>query len=118
MCSVRYMSNVCTFSYSYVWWGWEEWEAFIDWLALSGSPTFLSCLPGVQCRAPCRHQYAPVACGSRGGVAGAVAENGPDRVGFGRVFPGPCLPRLVWTQILLSLSLSKSPDSLGIAWGT
>ncbi|CAI5441685.1 unnamed protein product [Caenorhabditis angaria] len=33
---IRYFGNMCTFSYSFVWWKWEEWEEFIDWLALNG----------------------------------------------------------------------------------
>ena len=28
--------NVCTHSYSLVWYGRKEWEAFIDWQALLG----------------------------------------------------------------------------------
>lgn len=28
--------NVCTHSYTLVWYTWEQWSAFIDWLALSG----------------------------------------------------------------------------------
>lgn len=35
-CRIRYFSNVCTFSYSFVWWDWERWERHIDWLALQG----------------------------------------------------------------------------------
>jgi len=31
-----YIMNVCTHSYSLVWYGWKEWQAFIDWMALSG----------------------------------------------------------------------------------
>jgi len=31
-----YIMNVCTHSYSLVWYGWKEWEAFIDWQALLG----------------------------------------------------------------------------------
>ena len=33
---LNYLMNVCTHSYSLVWYSWTEWEAFIDWLALSG----------------------------------------------------------------------------------
>ncbi|PAV59351.1 hypothetical protein WR25_21394 [Diploscapter pachys] len=34
---VRYFGNPCTFSYSFVWWKWEEgWEKMLDWLALNG----------------------------------------------------------------------------------
>ena len=33
---LRYFGNVCTFSYSTVWWDWARWEKLIDWLALSG----------------------------------------------------------------------------------
>ncbi|KFM79407.1 Alpha-N-acetylglucosaminidase, partial [Stegodyphus mimosarum] len=32
----RYYQNVCTSSYSYVWWAWERWEQEIDWMALNG----------------------------------------------------------------------------------
>uniref|UniRef100_A0A8R1HLH2 Alpha-N-acetylglucosaminidase n=1 Tax=Caenorhabditis japonica TaxID=281687 RepID=A0A8R1HLH2_CAEJA len=32
----RYFGNMCTFSYSFVWWQWPEWERFIDWIALNG----------------------------------------------------------------------------------
>ncbi|XP_074117693.1 alpha-N-acetylglucosaminidase-like [Sminthopsis crassicaudata] len=32
----RYYQNVCTQSYSFVWWGWERWEREIDWMALNG----------------------------------------------------------------------------------
>jgi alpha-N-acetylglucosaminidase len=28
--------NVCTHSYALVWHGWQDWEAQIDWMALSG----------------------------------------------------------------------------------
>ena len=37
-----HVTQVCTHSYTLVWHGWEEWERFIDWMALV-SPT--------QCRA-------------------------------------------------------------------
>ena len=29
-----YMMNVCTHSYSLVWYSWNDWERFIDWMAL------------------------------------------------------------------------------------
>ena len=32
----RFMFNYCTFSYSMAFWGWEEWEKMIDWMALNG----------------------------------------------------------------------------------
>ncbi|KAM4691881.1 alpha-N-acetylglucosaminidase [Rhinophrynus dorsalis] len=32
----RYYQNVCTSSYSFVWWDWARWEKEIDWMALSG----------------------------------------------------------------------------------
>jgi hypothetical protein len=31
-----YIMNVCTHSYSLVWYSWQDWEAFIDWQALWG----------------------------------------------------------------------------------
>lgn len=32
----RYYQNVCTSSYSFVWWDWNRWEKEIDWMVLSG----------------------------------------------------------------------------------
>lgn len=37
-----YWMNVCTHSYSLVWYGWPEWEALLDWMALSGVNMFLA----------------------------------------------------------------------------
>uniref|UniRef100_A0A336LVK5 CSON005991 protein n=1 Tax=Culicoides sonorensis TaxID=179676 RepID=A0A336LVK5_CULSO len=31
-----YFQNVCTFSYSYVWWKFEDWRRHIDWIAMHG----------------------------------------------------------------------------------
>lgn len=33
---LRYYQNVCTSSYSFVWWDWKRWEREIDWMALNG----------------------------------------------------------------------------------
>jgi alpha-N-acetylglucosaminidase len=32
----RYYQNVCTESYSFVWWDWAQYEEHIDWMALNG----------------------------------------------------------------------------------
>lgn len=32
----RFFLNYCTFGYSMPWWTWEDWEHFIDWMALNG----------------------------------------------------------------------------------
>jgi alpha-N-acetylglucosaminidase len=37
-----YEDNVCTHSYSYVWYGEAEWTAHIDWMALQGVNVFLA----------------------------------------------------------------------------
>ena len=34
--SFRFYQNVCTYSYSFVWWAWPRWEYEIDWMALNG----------------------------------------------------------------------------------
>lgn len=31
-----YYQNVCTWSYSYAWWKWDDWQKHIDWMALNG----------------------------------------------------------------------------------
>ena len=32
----RFFLNYCTYGYTMPWWKWEEWEHFIDWMALQG----------------------------------------------------------------------------------
>lgn len=32
----RFFLNYCTFGYTMPWWKWEQWERFIDWMALNG----------------------------------------------------------------------------------
>ena len=32
----RFFLNYCTFGYTMPWWGWQQWEHFIDWMALNG----------------------------------------------------------------------------------
>lgn len=32
----RYALNFCTYSYSMAFWGWDEYEAFLDWAAMNG----------------------------------------------------------------------------------
>ncbi len=32
----RYYQNVCTVSYSFVWWNWTRWQREIDWMAMTG----------------------------------------------------------------------------------
>lgn len=33
---VRYALNFCTYSYTMAFWDWDEYEAFLDWAAMSG----------------------------------------------------------------------------------
>lgn len=35
-CERRFFLNYCTFGYTMPWWKWEDWERFIDWMALNG----------------------------------------------------------------------------------
>lgn len=32
----RFFLNYCTYGYTMPWWTWEDWEHFIDWMALNG----------------------------------------------------------------------------------
>jgi alpha-N-acetylglucosaminidase len=32
----RFFLNYCTFGYTMLWWKWDDWERFIDWMALNG----------------------------------------------------------------------------------
>ena len=32
----RFFLNYCTYGYTMPWWKWEEWEHFIDWMAMNG----------------------------------------------------------------------------------
>ncbi|KAK4887646.1 hypothetical protein RN001_003917 [Aquatica leii] len=38
----RYYQNVCTTSYSFVWWTWADWEKHIDWMVLNSYNLVLS----------------------------------------------------------------------------
>ena len=38
----RYYGNICTHSYSFVWWNWTQWEEHIDWAAMHGINLFLA----------------------------------------------------------------------------
>ena len=38
-----YLMNVCTHSYSLVWYDWNQWEAFLDWASLMGINNLLAC---------------------------------------------------------------------------
>ncbi|KAF5300022.1 hypothetical protein FQR65_LT09279 [Abscondita terminalis] len=38
----RYYQNVCTASYSFVWWTWADWEKHIDWIVLNSYNLVLS----------------------------------------------------------------------------
>lgn len=40
----KYALNFCTFSYTMAFWGWEEYEAFIDWCAMNGINLMLDVL--------------------------------------------------------------------------
>lgn len=31
-----YYQNVCTWSYSFAWWKWDDWQKHIDWIAMQG----------------------------------------------------------------------------------
>lgn len=31
-----YYQNVCTWSYSFAWWQWPDWQRHIDWIAMQG----------------------------------------------------------------------------------
>ena len=37
----RYALNFCTYSYTMAFWNWDEYEAFLDWAAMSGINTML-----------------------------------------------------------------------------
>ena len=37
-----YFMNVCTHSYSLVWYNWSDWSKFLDWMSLSGINIFLA----------------------------------------------------------------------------
>lgn len=32
----RFFLNYCTFGYTMPWWSWQQWEHFIDWMAMNG----------------------------------------------------------------------------------
>ena len=32
----RFFLNYCTYGYTMPWWGWEQWQRFVDWMAMNG----------------------------------------------------------------------------------
>lgn len=32
----RFFNNTCTFGYTYAFWDWDQWQRFIDWMAMNG----------------------------------------------------------------------------------
>ncbi len=32
----RFFNNTCTFGYTFAYWNWDEWQRFIDWMAMNG----------------------------------------------------------------------------------
>ena len=32
----RFFNNTCTFGYTFVYWKWDQWQRFIDWMAMNG----------------------------------------------------------------------------------
>jgi alpha-N-acetylglucosaminidase len=32
----RFILNYCTYGYSFPWWGWDQWQRFVDWMAMNG----------------------------------------------------------------------------------
>lgn len=34
--SERFFLNYCTYGYTMPWWNWEQWQRFIDWMAMNG----------------------------------------------------------------------------------
>lgn len=42
VCPERFFLNYCTFGYTMPWWHWDEWEYFIDWMAMNGINLVLS----------------------------------------------------------------------------
>jgi alpha-N-acetylglucosaminidase len=35
-CPDRFFLNYCTFGYTMPWWQWDDWQRFVDWMALNG----------------------------------------------------------------------------------
>ncbi|GMS97149.1 hypothetical protein PENTCL1PPCAC_19324, partial [Pristionchus entomophagus] len=92
--TVRFFGNSCTFSYSFAWWDWTQWERFIDWLALSGFNIAL----------------APV--GQEAIWADLWRELGVSQKGLDDFFPGPAF--LAWHRMgnVQALGGSMTPEYL------
>lgn len=39
---IIYYQNVCTHSYSFAWWKWQDWRKHLDWMALQGINLFIA----------------------------------------------------------------------------
>uniref|UniRef100_A0A1I8JDC8 Alpha-N-acetylglucosaminidase n=2 Tax=Macrostomum lignano TaxID=282301 RepID=A0A1I8JDC8_9PLAT len=73
------MPNVVTFSYSYVWWRFSDWERHIDWMALHGV------------------NLAYALTGQERVMAGAMSHFGLTEADLVQYFPGPAF--LAWGRM-------------------
>ncbi|XP_001357424.3 alpha-N-acetylglucosaminidase [Drosophila pseudoobscura] len=111
--TILYHQNVCTWSYSFAWWGFEQWRRHIDWMAMMGIS--LTIAP-VQ-EAVWQDVYTQL------GLSGAEIEAhlaGPafqawQRMGNIRGWGGPLKPEYQRLQELLQKHILRAQRDLGIS---
>ncbi|XP_022208185.2 alpha-N-acetylglucosaminidase [Drosophila obscura] len=110
---ILYHQNVCTWSYSFAWWGFEQWRRHIDWMALMGIS--LSIAP-VQ-EAIWQEVYSQLGL-SDAEIAAHLA--GPafqawQRMGNIRGWGGPLQPEYQRLQELLQQQILRAQRDLGMS---
>ncbi len=109
----RYMLNHVTFSYSMLFWDWEQWEQLIDWMALNGINMPL---------APMGQEIVWQRVYKKYGLSDAELEDffpGPAYLGFGRMgcldgYGGPLPQSYIEYENLLQKKILERQRQLGM----
>ncbi|KAH8334146.1 hypothetical protein KR059_006945 [Drosophila kikkawai] len=110
---IMYHQNVCTWSYSFAWWGFDQWRRHIDWMALMGIS--LTIAP-VQ-EAIWTEVYTEMGLTQEeidGHLAGPAFQAW-QRMGNIRGWAGPLKPKWMHFQLLLQQEILAAQRNLGMS---
>ncbi|KAH8281857.1 hypothetical protein KR054_003357 [Drosophila jambulina] len=110
---IMYHQNVCTWSYSFAWWGFEQWRRHIDWMALMGiSLTIAPVQEEIW-----REVYTEMGL-TQDEIDGHLAGPGFQawqRMGNIRGWAGPLKPKWMHFQLLLQQEILSAQRNLGMS---
>ncbi|KAH8249639.1 hypothetical protein KR032_011040 [Drosophila birchii] len=110
---IMYHQNVCTWSYSFAWWGFEQWRRHIDWMALMGISLSI---------APIQEAIWTEVYTEMGLTREEIDDHlaGPafqawQRMGNIRGWAGPLKPKWMHFQVLLQQEILAAQRNLGMS---